>query len=203
MLVSIHALDSHISSDLSPVFVSLLWFYHFNNFRWLVQVMNPSVHTSAQFHKLKTFLCSRKLIFTRFYSLTKLQTKLQIFILSPYKDYERLKSKTSTPSSQKSQSVSIRKTNFIIIYVYCKNHGEHRTLCGKIQFLNITWSSGQSFWLLIMRSRVRFSVLRGEFFLEGEDSHGDDGLGSLVEFSFKAPPGTSNSYITIHLIGTT
>jgi hypothetical protein len=41
------------------------------------------------------------------------------------------------------------------------------------------------------------------FFLDGEDSHGDHGLGSLVELRFKAPPGTSYSYITIHLIGTT
>jgi hypothetical protein len=46
-------------------------------------------------------------------------------------------------------------------------------------------------------------VLTWEFFLEGEDSHGDHGLGSLVELRFKAPPGTSYSYITIHLIGTT
>jgi hypothetical protein len=40
-------------------------------------------------------------------------------------------------------------------------------------------------------------------FLEGEDSHGNHGLGSLVELRFKAPPGTSYSHITIHLIGTT
>jgi hypothetical protein len=66
-----------------------------------------------------------------------------------------------------------------------------------------SWSSGQSFWLLIMRSRTRFPVLPWGFFLEGEDPHGDHGLSSLVEFRFKAPPGTSYSYITIHLIGTT
>jgi hypothetical protein len=41
------------------------------------------------------------------------------------------------------------------------------------------------------------------FFLEGEDSHGDHGLGSLVELRFKAPPGTSYSCTTIHLIGRT
>ena len=35
-------------------------------------------------------------------------------------------------------------------------------------------------------------------FLEGEDSHGDHGLGILVEFRFKAPPGTSSSSITTH-----
>ena len=36
------------------------------------------------------------------------------------------------------------------------------------------------------------------FFLEGEDSHGDRGLGRLVEFRFKAPPGTTSSSITTH-----
>jgi hypothetical protein len=40
-------------------------------------------------------------------------------------------------------------------------------------------------------------------FLEGEDSHGDHCLDSLVELRFKAPPGTSYSYITIHLVGAT
>jgi hypothetical protein len=54
-----------------------------------------------------------------------------------------------------------------------------------------------------MRTRFRFPFLPWEFFLEGKDPHGDHGLGSLVEFRFKAPPGTSYSYITIHLIGTT
>jgi hypothetical protein len=38
------------------------------------------------------------------------------------------------------------------------------------------------------------------FFHEGEDSHGDYGLGSLEQLRFKAPPGTSYSYITIHFI---
>jgi hypothetical protein len=54
-----------------------------------------------------------------------------------------------------------------------------------------------------MKSRVRFPVLPWGFFLEGEDSHGDHGLGSLVDFRFKAPPGTSYSYITTHFIGAT
>ena len=35
-------------------------------------------------------------------------------------------------------------------------------------------------------------------FLEGENSHGDHGLGRLVEFRFKAPPDTKSSYITTH-----
>jgi hypothetical protein len=54
-----------------------------------------------------------------------------------------------------------------------------------------------------MRSWVQFLVLPWGLFLEGEDSHGDHGLGSLVELRFKTPPGTSYSYITIHLIGKT
>ena len=33
-------------------------------------------------------------------------------------------------------------------------------------------------------------------FPEGEDSVGDHGLGRLVEFRFKGPPGTTSSYIT-------
>jgi hypothetical protein len=37
-----------------------------------------------------------------------------------------------------------------------------------------------------MRSRVRFPVLSWGFFLEGEDPLGDHGLGSLVEFRYKA-----------------
>jgi hypothetical protein len=48
-----------------------------------------------------------------------------------------------------------------------------------------------------MRSRVRFRVLPWGFFLQREDSHGDHGLGSLVELTFKAPPGTPYSYIAI------
>ena len=35
-------------------------------------------------------------------------------------------------------------------------------------------------------------------FLEGEDSRGDHGLGRLVEFRFKAHPGTTSSSITTH-----
>jgi len=40
-------------------------------------------------------------------------------------------------------------------------------------------------------------------FPEGEDSHGDHGLGWLVKFRFKGPPGTTSSSITTHIIGTT
>jgi len=40
-------------------------------------------------------------------------------------------------------------------------------------------------------------------FPEGEDSRDDHGLGRLVEFRFKGPPGTTSSHITTHIIGTT
>ena len=40
-------------------------------------------------------------------------------------------------------------------------------------------------------------------FPEREDSRGDHGLGRLVEIRFKGPPGTTSSYITTHIIGTT
>jgi len=39
-------------------------------------------------------------------------------------------------------------------------------------------------------------------FPEGEDSQGDHGLGRLVEFRFKGPPGATSSSITTHIIGT-
>jgi hypothetical protein len=42
-----------------------------------------------------------------------------------------------------------------------------------------------------------------KIFLEGEDSRSDHGLGRLLEFRFKGPPGTPSSYITTHIIGTT
>ena len=35
-------------------------------------------------------------------------------------------------------------------------------------------------------------------FLQGEDTHGVHDLGRLVEFRFKAPPGTTSSSITTH-----
>jgi hypothetical protein len=40
-------------------------------------------------------------------------------------------------------------------------------------------------------------------FPEGEDSRRDHGLGRLVEFRFKGPPGTLYSYTKTHIIGTT
>ena len=61
-----------------------------------------------------------------------------------------------------------------------------------------SWSSGQSFWLLITRSRVRFPALPWEFSLKGKIPRSEHGLGRLVEFMFKAPPSTTSSSITTH-----
>jgi hypothetical protein len=44
--------------------------------------------------------------------------------------------------------------------------------------------------LVVRVSRVRFPVPPWGFFFESEDFHCDCGVGSLVEFKFKAPPGT-------------
>ena len=65
-----------------------------------------------------------------------------------------------------------------------------------------SWSSGQS---LPTNHGVLGSIPGSTvgIFSEGEDSHGDHGLGRLVEFRFKGPPGTTYSYITTHIIGTT
>jgi hypothetical protein len=66
----------------------------------------------------------------------------------------------------------------------------HSCMCQKNYDLNLllgaaSWSSGQSFWLLIIGSRVRFPALSWGFFFEGEDCHGDHGLGSLVELRLR------------------
>jgi hypothetical protein len=83
----------------------------------------------------------------------------------------------------------------------------YRPVCQKISMpkgyciRSVSRSGYQSFWIPNIRSWVLFQVLQCGFLLEGEDSHGDHWLGSLVELSFKARPGTSYPYITIHLIG--
>jgi hypothetical protein len=90
---------------------------------------------------------------------------------------------------------------FLLLLKYCEHEVE--CLCmkstrihsvGRMKNVSILTTKaltslvdGQSFWLLIMRSRVRFPVLPWGFFLEGEDFHDDHGLGSLVVLGFKAP----------------
>jgi len=63
------------------------------------------------------------------------------------------------------------------------------------------WSSGQS--LLTTNHEVPGSIPGSTvgIFPEGEDSDGDHGLGRLVEFRFKGPPGTTSFSITTHIIG--
>jgi len=65
-----------------------------------------------------------------------------------------------------------------------------------------SWSSGQS---LPTNHEVPGSIPGSTMgtFPEEEDSCGDHGLGRLVEFRFKGPPGTTSSYITTHIIRTT
>jgi len=60
--------------------------------------------------------------------------------------------------------------------------------------------------LIILTSLVVPGSIPGStmgIFPEGDESRGDHGLGRLVEFRFKGPPGTTSSYITTHIIGTT
>ena len=72
----------------------------------------------------------------------------------------------------------------------------------KCGFTNRTasWSNGQS-----PNHEVPGSIPGSTvgIFPEGEDPRGDHGVGRLVEFMFKGPPGTTSSYITTHIIGTT
>jgi hypothetical protein len=64
------------------------------------------------------------------------------------------------------------------------------TMCGKnadifkfnvggIYIKPASWLGGQNFWLLTMKSRVRFPFLSWEFAHAGEDPHSDHGLDSL------------------------
>jgi hypothetical protein len=64
----------------------------------------------------------------------------------------------------------IYKYTYMYIYIYIYTY---------IVILPASWLRGQTFWLLAMRSWVRFPVLSWEFFLAGEDPHSDYGLGSL------------------------
>jgi len=81
---------------------------------------------------------------------------------------------------------------YIYIYIYCTF----------IFTRPASWPSGQS---LTTNHEVPGSIPGSTvgIFPEGEDSRRDHGLGRLVEFRFNGPPGTTSSYITTHIIGTT
>ena len=64
----------------------------------------------------------------------------------------------------------------------------------------VQWSESLPTHLEVPGSIPRSTV---GIFSEGEDSRDDHGLGRLVEYRFKGPPGTTSSYITTHIIGTT
>ena len=74
------------------------------------------------------------------------------------------------------------RASFIIVYYNQLMHNYLITVYVTTVFCVIynpvSWSGGQSFWLLTTRSRVRFPALPWEFFLVGEDPRGDHGLGS-------------------------
>jgi hypothetical protein len=55
-----------------------------------------------------------------------------------------------------------------------------------LYFKPALWFGGQKFWLLSMRSRVRFPVLQWKFSLAGEDLHSDHGLGSLSNLGLRS-----------------
>ena len=114
--------------------------------------------------------------------------------------FHKARSKRQTPRS--TVTFSRRRAIPHITYQACFCFGNN-SICNFQWLLPASWSSGQSLWLLIMRSRVRFPGSTVGIFPEGEDSRSDHGLGRLVEFRFKGPPGTTSSYITTHIIGTT
>ena len=69
--------------------------------------------------------------------------------------------------------------------------------------LNILWMTSLVVWRsesLTTNHEVPGSIPGSTMgiFLEGEDSSSDHGVGRLVEFRFKAPPGTTSSSITAH-----
>ena len=61
-----------------------------------------------------------------------------------------------------------------------------------------SWSSGQSFWLLTMRSRVRFRALPWECFLIGGGSPWWPRSGYLVEFRLKVETSVMRSHNSIN-----
>jgi len=91
----------------------------------------------------------------------------------------------------------ISKISHFVIYVTCYTFQAFKLLTWPT-----SWSSGQS---LTTDHEVPGSIPGSTvgIFPEGEDSHGDHGLGRLAEFRFKGPPGTTSSYIITHIIRTT
>jgi hypothetical protein len=73
-----------------------------------------------------------------------------------------------------------------IMFVFCE--GIRRTPIETLKEWPVTWSSGQRFWLLITRSRVRFPALPWGFFLIGEDPHGGHDLGSSYNLGLRPLP---------------
>ena len=78
--------------------------------------------------------------------------------------------------------VSVSKANASSLYTVQSAFGGNERKAPAYIAWPASWSSGQGFWLLIMWSRVRFPVLLCEFFLVGEDPHGDHGTSSSYTY---------------------
>jgi hypothetical protein len=74
---------------------------------------------------------------------------------------------------------------YLLIMLHCSMTDTSNLSIKPFLRRSASWSSGQEFLLLFMRSRVRFPVLPWGFFLDGEDCHGDHGLGRLVELGLR------------------
>jgi hypothetical protein len=85
----------------------------------------------------------------------------------------------------------VKKKQWLLL---CKEKPIHSSLTFSLQF-KIDQPHG-----LVVRVSDYWSWGPG---FDSRFHHGDHGVGSSVEFRFKAPPGTSYPYITIHLIRTT
>jgi hypothetical protein len=72
---------------------------------------------------------------------------------------------------------NVNEMFFCLVPNFCTMHHLRDNDKFLFQFL-YSWSGGQSFWLLITRSQVRFPALLWGFSLWGEDPRGDHGLGS-------------------------
>jgi hypothetical protein len=72
-----------------------------------------------------------------------------------------------------------------ICRIYTNKEIKCKISCNSYEIWPVSWLGCQNFWLLAMRSRVRFPVLPWKFSLAGEDPHRDHGLGSLYNLGLR------------------
>jgi len=95
---------------------------------------------------------------------------------------------------------------FVCLFVYLFIPFSHTCNTGYNYNLYITTQTSLVVWSECGQNHEVPGSIPGStagIFPEGEISCGDHGLGRLVEFRFKGRPGTTSSYITTHIIGTT